>query len=38
MKLIPFKLAVYLDFIRAQKKFPNIKNPQSFAEKIQWIK
>lgn len=37
-RYLPFKSAIYIDFIRTQKKIPNLKKPKTFPEKIQWIK
>ena len=36
--LLPFKTVIYMDYFIKQKKILNVENPQSFTEKMQWIK
>jgi hypothetical protein len=37
-KFIPAKLMLYIDYGRSYRKILNLKNPQYFGEKIQWMK
>ena len=37
-KFLPMKLVLYIDYGRSYKKILNLKNPQYFGEKLQWIK
>ncbi|MBE6291958.1 MAG: hypothetical protein E7091_06060 [Bacteroidales bacterium] len=36
--LLPDKLFIQLKFFKNFHRFPNLKNPQTFSEKIQWLK
>ena len=38
LRILPEKPAVYLIYFRGYKKKLNLKNPQYFGEKIQWLK
>ena len=38
MGLLPFKAVINIDYFIKQKKILNVNNPQSFTEKMQWIK
>lgn len=38
MRIIPNKLAIRIDYLRGYGKWLNLQNPQTFGEKIQWIK
>lgn len=38
IKLLPLKVGIYIDYIRTHRKFPNLKNPITFSEKMQYIK
>ena len=38
LRLLPDQTLVRLEFMYNHGKFPNLKNPRSFNEKIQWIK
>lgn len=37
-RLLPDRIFIPLHFIYATKKIPNLNNPKTFSEKIQWIK
>lgn len=37
-RILPDKWAICLDYYRFFGKFPNLKNPKSFNEKLQWLK
>ena len=37
-KILPDKQYIVLDYFLVKKEFPNLKNPQTFSDKIQWIK
>ena len=37
-RVLPDVLFVELDFFRQMGRFPNLKNPQTFNEKLQWLK
>ena len=36
--IIPDSLFIRMAYFRRMKKFPNLKNPQTFNEKLQWLK
>lgn len=38
MRILPDKLAINLDYFRVFGKFPDLKNPKTFNEKLQWLK
>lgn len=38
IKIIPRKIFIYLLYILKYKRLPNLKNPQLFSEKLNWIK
>ena len=38
LRITPFKLALYIIYFRGYKKILNLKNPQTWGEKIQWLK
>jgi hypothetical protein len=35
---IPDKMFIYLQYYQTKKKFLNLRNPQTYSEKLQWIK
>lgn len=37
-KIIPDKLYIYLQYYKHFHKFPNLKRPKTFNEKLQWLK
>ena len=37
-RILPDRWMVSLDFFRFFKKFPDLKNPKTFNEKLQWLK
>lgn len=37
-RILPDKWAISLDFYRHMGKFPDLKNPKTFNEKLQWLK
>lgn len=37
-RILPDRLMICLDYFRFFKKFPNLKNPKTFNEKLQWLK
>ena len=38
MRILPDKWAISLDYYRLLGEFPNLKNPKTFNEKLQWLK
>lgn len=38
MRILPDKWAISLDFFRLLGKFPDLKNPKTYNEKLQWLK
>ena len=38
LRVLPDKPAIYLIYFRGYQKILNLKNPQYFGEKIQWLK
>lgn len=38
LRITPTKLALYMIYFRGYKKILNLKNPETFGEKIQWLK
>lgn len=38
LRIIPDKTYIQLNFFRRMGRFPNLKNPQTFNEKLQWLK
>lgn len=38
LRFVSDKLFISLDYFFVRKQFPNYKNPQTFSEKIQWVK
>lgn len=36
--ILPDRLVICVDYFRFFKKFPNLKNPRTFNEKLQWLK
>ncbi len=37
-RILPDKAYIWLDFIRGLHRIPNLKNPRTFNEKLQWLK
>lgn len=38
LRILPDKIAIYLIYFRGYRKILNLRNPQYFGEKIQWLK
>lgn len=38
LRLLPDKTYIQLNFVRRMGRFPNLKNPKTYNEKLQWLK